>query len=302
MQTRPRRAEAVGGSFVAVAALQFGVVVVLGKLVERSGLPVGSMLAVRFAIAALGLAIALWALRQPLLPAPGERLPLAVLGVLGYAVESSLFFLALNHGQAAAVTLLFFTYPVFVALASIALGRGRPGLLVGGSLLCAVAGASIVVASSGGLAIRPLGVAFAVGAALTFTGYLLGVDHVMKRTRPLAASMWVSAFAATGLAAFALVSGNAEAPSGGVQWARLAGMGVATAGAFVCLFVGLRRLGPVRTAIVAAMEPLAATFLAAWFLSEPIRGGVAAGGVLILIGAVAASVARAAPPGEPPVP
>jgi drug/metabolite transporter (DMT)-like permease len=302
MQTQRRSEEALGGGFVALAALQFGVVVVLGKLVERTGLPVASMLAVRFGIAALGLAATLWALRHPLFPAPGERLPLALLGLVGYSAESSLFFLALNHGQAAAVTLLFFTYPVFVALASIALGRGAPGWLLGGSLVCAVSGASIVVASTGGLAIRPLGVVFAVASAFTFTFYLLGVDHVMKRTNALAGSMWVSGFAAIGLAAFALVSGNADIPAGGVQWARLAGMGAGTAGAFVALFVGLRRLGPVRTSIVAAMEPLAATVLAALFLSEPIRGGVAAGGILILIGAAAASLARASPSKEPPVP
>ena len=302
MQTKRRNEEALGGGFVAAAALQFGVVVVLGKLVERTGLPVASMLAVRFAIAALGLGVTLWALRQPLFPAPGERLPLALLGLIGYSAESSLFFLALNHGQAAAVTLLFFTYPVFVALVSIALGRGGPGWLLGGSLVCAVSGASIVVASTGGLAIRPLGVVLAVASALTFTAYLLGVDHVMKRTNALAGSMWVSGFAAIGLVAFALVSGNADVPAGGVQWARLAGMGAGTAGAFVALFVGLRRLGPVRTSIVAAMEPLAATILAALFLSEPIRAGVAAGGVLILAGAVTAALARAAPLAEPPAP
>jgi drug/metabolite transporter (DMT)-like permease len=302
MQTERRNAEAVGGALVALAALLFGVVVVLGKLVERTGLPVASMLAIRFGLAALVLVVILWALRQPLLPAPGERLPLALLGMVGYAAESSLFFLALNHGEAAAVTLLFFTYPVFVAVVSIALGRGGLGWLLGGSLVCAVSGASIVVASTGGLAIRPLGVVLAVSAALTFTVYLLGVDHVMKRTNALAGSMWVSGFAAIGLVAFALVTGNAEVPTGAVQWARLAGMGAATAGAFVALFVGLRRLGPVRTSIVAAMEPLAATILAALFLSEPVRPGVAAGGVLILIGAVAASLARATTAREPPVP
>src|SRR5436190_7040865 len=145
MQAKARNTEAVGGGFVALAALLFGVVVVLGKLVERTGLPVASMLAVRFAIAAIGLAVTLRILRQPLLPAPGERWPLALLGMIGYAAESSLFFLALNYGQAAAVTLLFFIYPVFVALAWIALGRGAPGWLLGASLVCAVSGASIVV-------------------------------------------------------------------------------------------------------------------------------------------------------------
>ena len=287
-----RRAETAGGAFIGLASLQFGTVVVLGSIVQRH-LAVPSMLAIRFGIAAVLLVAALVVRRELPAPAAGERIPLAALGVAGYAVEATLFFLALEHGQAAAVTLLFFTYPVIVALASWALGRGAPGWLLGGSLLCATAGAALVVLASGGLAIRPLGVVFALGSAVTFSAYLILVDAVLRRTRPLAGSMWVSAWAAIGLAVYALITGQAHVPQGGPQWIRLAGMGAATAGAFVCLFAGLLRLGPVRTAIVAATEPLAATVLAAIFLHQPIRASVAGGGVLILAGAVAASLARA---------
>src|SRR5439155_18372826 len=154
--TERRSAETLGGALIALAALQFGTVVVLGKVVQRH-LSVPSMLALRFGIAALVLVAALVVRRETVLPAPGERLPLAALGMLGYAFESAMFFLGLRHGQAAAVTLLFFTYPVIVALASWALGRGAPGWLLGGSLMCAVSGAALVVLASGGLAIRPLG-------------------------------------------------------------------------------------------------------------------------------------------------
>jgi drug/metabolite transporter (DMT)-like permease len=276
-------------------------VVVLGKVVERD-LPVPSMLAIRFALAAAILVIALALRRDPVLPARGERLPLAALGMLGYAFESAMFFLALRHGQAAAVTLLFFTYPVIVALASWALGRGAPGWLLGGSLVSAVTGAALVVLASGGLAIQPLGVLFALLSAISFSGYLILADMVLKRTGALAASMWVSAWAAVGLVLYAFVAREAQSPADAIQWLRLGGMGAATAGAFVCLFAGLLRLGPVRTAIVSAAEPLAAAVLAAVFLSEPVRPSVAAGGALILVAAVAASLARARSPGEPPVP
>jgi drug/metabolite transporter (DMT)-like permease len=288
----------VGGVLIVVASLLFGTVVVLGKIVERT-LPVPSMLAIRFGIAAVLLAAALFARGEVPLPAPGERLPLAALGVLGYAVEATLFFLAQRHGQAAAVTLLFFTYPVIVALASWAMGRGAPGWLLGGSLACATGGAALVVLASGGLAVRPLGVLFALLSATSFSGYLILADMVLKRTRPLAGSMWVSAWAAIGLAVYAFITQQAQAPATGPQWIRLAGMGAASAGAFVCLFAGLVRLGPVRTAIVAATEPLAAALLAAVFLHEPIRATVAAGGVLILLAAVTASMARARAPTEP---
>ncbi len=304
-----RRRDLLGAGLVGLASLQFGVVVVVGKVSTRIGLSVSWVLAVRFGIAALALVVSLAVLRQPLLPAPGERLGLVVLGVGGYAVEASFFFLALQHGNASTVTLLFFTYPAFVALASMAMGRGAPGWLLGGALICAVAGAGLVVASSGGLSIDGLGVVFSLSSALTFTGYLVGADHVLSRTNSLTASAWVAGSAALGLAAFSALTGRAEVPSGLDQWGPVTGLGLVTAGAFVCLLGGLRLLGPVRASIIASTEPLAGSALSFVFLHDPIRPLVVVGGTLILAGAVAAGLARRpvhAPevelPLEPPAP
>jgi drug/metabolite transporter (DMT)-like permease len=291
--------EAVGGALIGLASLQFGMVVILGDLVLEEGLPVYTMLAFRFAIAAAVLAAVLGVLRHPLLPARGERAGLAALAVAGYAVEASFFFAAIDHGRVAAVTLLFFTYPVLVTVGSLLLGQGAPGGLVLTSLLFALAGVAIVVATSGTLVISGIGIMFALLSAVTFAAYLLGADRVLRATPALSGSMWVAAWASAALALLALATGDAGLPHDGAEWLRLAGMGAFTAGAFVCLFGGLSRLGPVRTSIVAASEPLSATLLAFLFLGQEIVGGVALGGVLILAGAVAASLARARP-GKPP--
>lgn len=299
-ETEPRTG--AGGVLIGLASVQFGVVVVLGKLALRGGLSVVAMLTVRFAVAAAILAAALALLRRPLLAARGERLRLVGLGIAGYAVEAALFFAAVDHGTAAAVTLLFFTYPVFVALAQVALGRGGPGSLLGGSLASAVAGASVVVASSGGLTISMLGVGLALGSALMFTGYLIGAEVVLRRTDALTASMWVSASAAVGLGLFMVAGGRGELPGDGGQWARVTAMGAATAGAFVCLLAGLQRIGPVRTSIIAAAEPLSGTLLAVAVLHEELSAWTWVGGALILSGAIAASLARAPGTVEPPVP
>jgi drug/metabolite transporter (DMT)-like permease len=299
---RGRARDLVGGGLIALASVQFGIVVILGKLAQRSGISTFAMLAVRFGVAAIALAIVIASLRQSLAAAPGERGWLLGLGVVGYAVESSLFFFALRHGQAAAVTLLFFIYPVFVAVASTLLGRGAPSLLIFGALASALLGAALVIAFSGSLAISTVGVVFAVGSALSFTAYLLILDHNVRRTDPLVTSMWVAGSAAVALAVYALASGATWTTSGVKTWAELTGMGAGTAGAFVCLFVGLKRLGPVRTSIVAAAEPLATTILAFAILHEKVRWSTAVGGALILVGAVAATLARVPPPQEPPVP
>jgi len=298
-----RRDDVIGAGLIVLMALQFGSVVVLGKIATRDGgLPVPSLLAIRFAIAAVVLAAALLATHQPLIPARGEAGRLALLGIGGYAAESGFFFAGLAHGTAAAVTLLFFTYPVLVALLAYATGRGFPGWLLGTALGAAVAGASIVVVAGGGVDIDRVGIAFALGAAGTFALYLAGAEAVLHRTTPMAGAMWVSGSAALGLAVFAAVTGSARLPHGWDRWTPVLGMALFSAGAFVCLFAGLRRLGAVRTSIISATEPLTAALLAAVFLGETIHPGTVVGGGLILVAAVAASLARGRRPAEPPVP
>jgi uncharacterized membrane protein len=191
-----QRSDLVGAGLMSVTSLLFGTVIVIQKVATEFDLSAWWILSIRFGIAAAVLAALLIVLGQPLMSARRERLPLVILGAGAYGVEASFFFLALNHGTASTTTLLFFTYPAMVAVGSMLLGRGAPGWLLGGALICAVAGAALVVSSSGGLAIDAWGVAFALAAAVVFSLYLLGADHLIRETNPLTAAMWVSGAAA----------------------------------------------------------------------------------------------------------
>ncbi|HYG73299.1 MAG TPA: DMT family transporter, partial [Actinomycetota bacterium] len=188
-----RRTDLVGGGLAALGALLFGVVVVLGKRVVEGPMTPESMLAFRFGVAAIVLFGALLILRRPLLAVKQERTGLALLAMFGYAVEATFFFTAIQHGTVAAVTLLFYLYPVIVTLAAWLVGRGAPAMPTIVALALAVAGAAIVVASGDGLTIEVAGVAFALAAAFTFTAYLIGTDIVLRRTSPLTSATWVSA-------------------------------------------------------------------------------------------------------------
>ena len=190
------------------------------------------------------------------------------------------------------MTLLFYTYPVWVAVLTAALGMGVPGALVGGSLLAAVAGSGVVVASSGGLDITALGIVFALASAVTIAFFLIGVGTLITRTPSLASSMWIALSASAAHATFALVSGTGRLLHAEEVIPALT-MGVLTSGAFFLLFIGVRRLGAVRASIISSLEPVAAAGLALAFLAESVRLGVLAGGALILGGAVAATLARA---------
>jgi drug/metabolite transporter (DMT)-like permease len=291
------RRDVVGGLLVALGAVLFGSVVVIGRTETVQDLPVPSLLAVRFGVAALLLAGILGASGRSLRPGSGEWLPLLALGALGYGVESGLFFLALGRGTAATVTLLFYTYPVWVAVMSAALGMGVPGLLVGGSLVAAVAGSGLVVGATGGLDITAAGIAFALASSVAISLFLVGLERWVRRTPPLVSSVWVAMSASAALAVAAVATG-ARFPTGGEAWLAVVAMGVLTSGAFGLLFLGVRRLGAVRSSIVASLEPVMAAVLALAFLGEALRLGVIGGGALILGGAVAASMARGRPEPE----
>jgi drug/metabolite transporter (DMT)-like permease len=294
-----RRGELAGSGLSALMAVLFAVVVILGKQVQAGELPF-VMLAIRFggqSVLLLGL-VALT--RRPLLPAPGERRALAIAGTIGYGSEAAFYFSALNHGSAAAVTLLFYTYPVWVMLATIALDRkGPPGMLFV-ALGLAIAGSAMVVLGGGGADITSLGIVLALCTSVAYTAYLVGTDRHVKLTDPLTAAAWLGIGAATANVVYAVAFGAVVFPAASSTW-RLVAMMVFSAGAFAAMLAGLQRVGAVRNAIIGVMEPLTVAILAYFFLDEPITVPVAIGGSLILVGAVIASVIRTTRIAEPNV-
>ena len=294
-----RRGELIGAGLCALMAVLFAVVVIFGKQVQAGRLPF-VFLAIRFAGQSVLLMLLVMATRRPLLPAKGERLPLAIAGTIGYGSESAFYFTALNHGSAAAITLLFYTYPVWVMLATMALDRKAPPRGLFAALGLALAGSAMVVLGGGGADIETLGIVLALCTSLAYSAYLIGTDRTVKRTDPLTAATWLGIGAAVANLMYAVAFNAVVMPAAGSWW-RLAGMAMFSAGAFAAMLAGLQRVGAVRNAIIGVMEPLTVAVLAAVFLSEPVTVPVLVGGTLILGGAVIASLIRTTTTAEPNV-
>ena len=294
-----RRDELAGAGLTVAMAVLFSGVVVLGKAILNGELPF-VILSIRFAGTAAVLAVLVRLTGRPMLPERGERRGLVLAGVFGYGTESALYFSALNHGSAAAVTLLFYTYPVIVMLVSLAIDRRAPARLLVVALGLAVGGSAIVVVGGSSVDVEPVGIVLALSCATAYSGYLIGTDRVLKRTNPMTAGLWLAGSAAVANVAYALAFHATHLPEGGGWW-QLAGMIAFTAGAFVCMLGGLQRIGAVRNAIIGVLEPLAVAVLAWAFLDEQITAPVAIGGALILAGAICATLVRTTRVQEPAV-
>jgi drug/metabolite transporter (DMT)-like permease len=265
----------------------FGAMAVFGKLAYGDGATVGTLLAVRFALAAAlfwALLVAGGAVRE--LRALGRR-DVGVglgLGACGYAAQAGCYFAALERIDASLLSLLLYTFPAIVATAAIAMGRERADRRRMGALGLASAGLLLVVAGAGAGALDPLGAALGVGAAVVYSTYILVSDGIAARLRPQV----LSALVCTGAAATLMISAAllGELRPGRLTaagWAWLACLAVVSTVASISLFfAGLRRVGPTTAAILATVEPLVTVLLAFLVFGEMLGTVQLAGGALVL--------------------
>jgi drug/metabolite transporter (DMT)-like permease len=265
----------------------FGAMAVFGKLAYDDGATVGTLLAVRFVLAA-GM---FWALVLAHGPA-GEIRALArrdvgiglALGGCGYAIQAGCYFAALERIDASLLSLLLYTFPAIVAVAAVLLGRERLDGRRLAALGLASGGLVLVLASAGAGALDPLGTALALGAATVYSTYILVSEGIAGRVRPTLLSAIVCSGAAISLTAGSALLG--ELRPGDVTlagWGWLACLAVvSTVAAISFFFAGLRRVGPTTASILATVEPLVTVVLAFLVFGERLGVVQLAGGALVL--------------------
>lgn len=280
----PGRILALGTAAAAVSGACYAATTVIGRSLARDGVGATTVLSVRFGIGGLLLVLLVVASGRSLWPARGERLAAALLGTVGYAFEASLFFAGLERGSAAAISVIFYAYPLLVALIEIALGWIRLSPRLAAALLGGAIGTLVVIVTGADVSVSTAGVFFALGAAGSFALYLLATDRLLVRTDSIVRAAWVSAGAGVGMLLRGLATGGFDPIAG--YWPRLIAIGLANAAAFGFLFAALPRIGATRTAVVLNVEPIAAVTLGAIFLAERLALWQLVGGALVVIAAV----------------
>jgi drug/metabolite transporter (DMT)-like permease len=288
-----------------LSAAAFGTLGIFGRLASDAGASITSTLLVRFALAGLVFAAALrvtggWpALR---------RLPRRVvltglgLGAAGYSLQSGLYFAALDRVDVSMVALLLYTYPAFVTIAALLLGRATPTARTWVALAIASAGLVLVLLAAGTGAFDLAGALLALAASLTYTTYILVSDRIIGEIDPLALSMLVLTGATASFAVTGLVTGTLDLALSGEAWLWLILIAlVSTVVAVSAFFAGLRRVGPSEAAILSTFEPPVTVALAFVALGERLTVPQLFGGAMVLAAVVLLQLrprAAAAPGGR----
>ena len=118
------------------------------------------------------------------------------LGAVGYAMQAGLYFAALARMDASLLSMLLYTFPAMVTAAAIALGRETASRRRDGALLVSSGGLALVLLGAGAGTFDWLGAALGLGAALTYTAYILVSDRVGGELRALPLSALITTGAA----------------------------------------------------------------------------------------------------------
>jgi drug/metabolite transporter (DMT)-like permease len=266
-----------------LASAGFATLGIFGTLAYQADVGVLTLLTVRFALAAGGFSLLT-------LVVPGARqgmdrrivLTALGLGCVGYTTQAGLFFGALSHVDVSLLSLLLDTYPAFVTVAAIALGRDAATPRRLAALGAASAGVTLVLAGGGGGA-DAVGVAMGIGAAVAYTTYILVADTVVADAPPLAFSALIACGAFATFLVVSLASGSLDLGFQPIGWLWLAAIAVlSTIVPVLAFFAGLSRVGPSTASILCTVEPPMTVALALVVFGQGLGPVQLAGGALVL--------------------
>jgi drug/metabolite transporter (DMT)-like permease len=223
------------------------------------------------------------AIRSLSTPFPTARaLRLVVIGALAQATITYISLYALKFIPVGLLAFLFYTYPAWLALISTVRGTEAINATRGVALVVSLLGLGIMAGPIARGSANTTGVLIALSAALLYAIYLPALREAQQGLVPIIATFFLVLGATMSFVVVAIVTGNEAMPSTPQAWMIVVLLGtVCTSVAFAALLTGLRLLGPVRTSIIATIEPFFTAVLGAILLSERLTVRTLLGGTMV---------------------
>lgn len=291
----PPRPPLAGYLFIALAALLWGTLGIVSRLVLETGV---TPLELSFWRATIGGGLfALHAIRRGKVRVARRDWPaLAGFAVIGVAVFYLSYLFAVQTGGAALAAILLYTAPAWVAVASAFwLHEPLTTRKVAALALTLVGVACVALGATGtgagaGIRVGPAALGWGLLSGLAYASYYLFGKRYFSRYEAATLFMYVLP-----LGALLLLPEVRFAPKSAAAWGWIAYLGaVPTYVALRCYEAGLERVEATRAVTVATLEPVVAAALAYAVWGEAWGALGYAGAVLVLAGVVTMSSERPA--------
>ncbi|HEY46305.1 MAG: hypothetical protein AMJ88_05410 [Anaerolineae bacterium SM23_ 63] len=266
----------IGAGLCVLSAASYGSISILGKYGYANGLTLTNMLSLRFGGAAIAL-FATMALFHRRVIYPGRRLSmlLFLIGAVGYAGGTALFFGALQRIPASLASPILFIYPVFVSLSQWRISRIPPVRREWVAILMAVVGVFLTAGLDSSTAISLLGdntilgMTMVLGSAILYAAFVLSSDRLIREVGAWVSTAWIFAGAAVSFGLVGWLTGtldfNLSSTGVGILLMMIIFSTILPLSTFLA---GMARIGPTAASLLSTLEPAFTVLLAMVLLGE----------------------------------
>lgn len=269
-------------AMIVLSSCGFGSLSTLTVLITRAGLPLLPAMLWRYLLAGGVLLFFTSTARGAV--TRKQALRLMLIGAFGQAVVTYFSLRALDYMPVGPLAFLFYTYPAWIALIAAVTGREEltPARL--GALGLAMAGIVVMLGTPSADVMNVTGATLALGTAVLYALYLPALHKAQEGIPPLVSTFYLVSGVFLSFLVASVVTGSIEVPQTLPIWGFLLALSmIGTVLAFTALIAGLRTLGPVRTSIIAAIEPFFTALLGVVILRERFTVAMVAGGAMIAL-------------------
>lgn len=283
----------IGFIQIILSGVCFGFLGFFGKIAYAQNITPGELLSLRYFISALftGIVILLTNPKSLFNLSRFEIIASLLLGIFGYALFSSFYFIALTGLSASLTVLLLYTYPIIVTLFSRLFFKERLGSI--GTLALTLVSIGVVgLVWDEWYISQPKFLLYGLGSAFFYALYIIYSRQYLNKVAALPSSFYVQLGAGIILSILNFWD-KPQRPFDilNMHFPMIISMSILCSFLAMTLFLaGLQKIKSTEASILSMTEPISGVIIATLFLGEQIKLIQIAGGILILLGMYLTSI------------
>ena len=275
-----------GYFFAALSAISYGLIPLFAIPFKNEDISFDTVLFYRFFFASVMIGVFLFAKGRSLKVSLKELSTLIILGIM-FALSSTCLFMGYDYLSAGVASTILFMYPVFVALIMGIFFKEKITWITGTSIILALTGVFILSVKDGSLEINIPGLIIVLLSALFYALYIVMVNKSNVKKMPGAKlTVYSMFFCSMFFMVKSLIQGNSlNLPSTSSAGFIVIFAFITTVISCISLVYAVHYIGSTPTAILGALEPVAAVSISVALFSEPLSINLVSG-IIFIIAAV----------------
>ncbi len=277
--------------YIALAGVLYGFSGYLGIRAMEAHLAVESMLFVRFMIAGIWIAFFIpkkaWE-HMKTACTPFDFSHILLLSAFGYAASLVAYFLSSQMIGTGLAKVIYFSYPLWVALGSWIFYKKAMTLWTGLTLLAMLVGLLLLNGLSFHHSVNRVGVIWGLISAITWASYMMSAGrYVARKVDGQLLALVICVGAAIGLGVGAWIQNSLFWAASPQIWGNLILQGLLTTAIPIQLvLMGLKEISALRASILSVTEPVVTVLVGVLLLHEVLSGQQILGAILLITSAI----------------